>query len=193
MSDIKEIAKEVDQPKKAADIMVLDNSTTTGMQYYLGEYEKGPSAGLKFVYPKVVNLALAAEFFTQKDKEGQVIKSGEECILDKVNGAIKTTIATKVKNTKLPDTGNDELDKAKTEEIKAANPDGVVYSIEEALAWKLGERESGLADMLDDARRELMSALLKGEMPEQKLIARIAELQARIDSRKRGSKSGDKE
>ena len=130
----------------------------------------------------------ASAYFTSRNKEGVVEKDGSQAILDALNSIIKNRIATKTKNTKLPDTGNDEQDKAKIEEIKRLNPDGVVYSLNEVKAWKLGERESGLADMLDEARREMMASLLKGEMPDTKLISKIAELQARIDARKKGSK-----
>lgn len=183
MSNINEVNAAVEAEKQ--DIIVLDDSQNNGIKFLLGEFEKGLYAGLKYTYPQITDLEKAIAYFTKTDDKGTVITDGRQVIMDKLNGGIKTTIATKTKNTKFNDTGDETKDKAEVEKLKALNPDGVVFTLKEAQAWRLGERESGLADMLDEARKELMSVLLGGNMPEQSLIARIAELQARIDARKR--------
>lgn len=163
----------IETPK---DVLVADD-TDKGIQVWLAEFTSGEAKNLKYHYVKIVDYAKAAAFY------------GADKLLDAINSIVKQRLAVKVRNTKFPDTGNEARDQEEWAKLRALYPDGVVFSMDDALAYKIGERETGLKELLEDAQKELVETLVKGQMPGPELIAKVAELRGRVEARKRGPKT----
>lgn len=166
------MADETNKVETPKDVLIATD-TEAGLEFWMAEFTSGDAKNLKYAYPKIVDWTKAS------------VKYGADKLMEMANAILKNRIATKVRNTTLPDTGNEARDKEEYEKLRRLHPDGVIFTAEDAAAYKVGERESGLKEQLEDARRELVDILVAGNQPGPELIAKVAGLQSRIDARKR--------
>ena len=138
---------EVKTPQTATTVVV--ETTPEGVEYCLGEFDGGLAKGLKYAYPRFPSVEVLAATY------------GADAILALVNSSIKARIATKVKNSKIPQNVSSQIMVAQLETLKKADPSGrgLIFTIDEAKAYKPGEREPGLKDMIDN----IMERMKAGE------------------------------
>lgn len=122
--------------KNENDSVVIEKAE--GVEYCLGEFEDGAAKGLKYAYPRFTSIDSLVTAY-EADK-----------VLELVNQSIKARIATKVKNGKIPKNVSAEVAAAQLKALRDADSSGrgLVFSIDEAKAYKPGEREPGVKDML---------------------------------------------
>ena len=112
--------------------------TAEGVDYLIAEFTEGQAKGLKYAFPKFKSVeALVAAYEADK-------------VLELVNQSINARIATKVKNGKIPKNVSAEVAAAQLKALRDADPSGrgLVFSVDEAKAYKPGEREPGVKDLL---------------------------------------------
>ena len=163
-----------EETKEQKQITVL-KTTEDGVKVCLGQFEDGVGKGLKYSYPTVPNGAAADQLF------------GAEETAKLINAIVKLRIAAKVKANKFPRNVDQIEEKAAFGRLAATEQDGVVgliYGVDEALAFKPGEREVGPRKQIEIELQKAMELMEDGnEMDPMQAVAilqKIKDLRARL-------------
>lgn len=148
-------------PDKAPQVVKEE----AGIKVLVGEFE-GEAKGLKFAYPQASSLQAAMEKYT------------EEVILNVFNQALKSKIATKVKTGKLPRNVTGQVYEQQIAALQAADTTGnsLIFTAEEALEYKPGEREPGIKAQFDDLLENLKNGT---ELTPEQIVAKLMGMAAK--------------
>lgn len=162
------------ETKKEEQIVVLKEQD--GVKVLLGQFEEGNIKGLRYAYPQVDSGAAADAYY------------GAEVIAKLLNAVLKLKTVAKVKNNKLSfGAGVTDIEQAQILGRMAAavvdGQQGMVWSVEDALNFKPGERELGPKKQIQLKIDEAMAALKEGGLTPDKaqaIFQEIALLQAKL-------------
>jgi hypothetical protein len=121
-------------------------------------FEKGPEAGLKFAIPQA------------KTVEAAYNRYGADLLLTLVNQGLSTRVGAKVRNTKIPKNLTLEAQVQALATLVASNPDGLIFSTEEAEAYRPGDRGPGFNTVLNDALEDIKAGNLTAEQAQATLL-----------------------
>jgi len=134
------------------------------VDYYMSEFLEGECKGLKYAHPGFKSGTEAIKHWGM---------DGEAIVADLVNSRVKLAIASKVKTNKLPRNVTPEQAQKIIDDLVKADTSGrgLIFTVEEAAAYRPGEREPGIKDQVEDlisnyknmSQEEIIAALIKLE------------------------------
>ena len=138
-------------------------ATENGFTYVEKTFNQGVEAGLKYAVPQATTVQAAVDRY------------GADLLLTLINQGLTVRIGQKVKSQKIPKGDTEEAVAKNLQALLASNPDGLIFSVDEAKAYRPGVRGPGFTATLDEA----LAKIAKGELSETEAMKILLSLQSK--------------